>query len=237
MRHPIARTILAVVTAFFVFLPATTAFADDTKAEAQQVEKKPLADRAAAVLELQLVQDAEKRIPRKLRDEAKCVAVFPSVVEGGFIVAVKRGHGLVSCRDEAGHWGAPVAVNLAAGSVGLQAGIQKASIIMMFMTDKAVENLLAGGKMSGGAGIDIAAGPVGSDVNLDSQPSVVSYSRSKGLFAGVSLEGAKVGFAKKVNAEYYGDATSARDVLHGAVESADALKPFQEVLGRFSDRA
>lgn len=227
------RTALVVLTALAVLHPATATFADETQT-AKQTEKKPLAVRAAAILEQQLAENSDKRIPTKLRDDAMCVAVFPSVVEGGFIIAVKRGHGVVSCRNETGDWGAPAVFNLGAGSVGLQAGVQKASIIMMFLKDKAVESLLEGGKLSGGAGIDIAAGPVGSDVGIDSQPAVASYSRSKGLFAGINLEGAKLSFAEKVNGEFYGDEITARGVLRGDLESADELLVFHDVLSRFA---
>ncbi len=219
-----------------VVAPGAAAPSQHEPAVPQADEDTPLAARAAAVLERQLAEHPNRRIPRNLREKALCVGVFPSVVKAGFIVAARRGHGLVSCRDaETGAWGAPAVFTVSAASVGLQAGIQSASAILLFMKEEAVEKIATGEKkLAVGADLNVTAGPVGGTATLDTQPAVLSYVRTKGLFAGLNIEGARMGFAPKINAEHYGAEVSAREILLGSRSAPASLAVFQQTLASYA---
>jgi lipid-binding SYLF domain-containing protein len=184
-------------------------------AEGEQVN---IALQAANALEKQMEQEPDKRIPQSAREAAKCIAVFPNVIEFGFIIAGKGGPGMVSCRNaESGEWGPPAIYKLGAASVGLQAGVQSASIILLYLQDEAVDGLKEP-KMSFGAGIGIQAGPVGRDVDTEEllqKTAVASYVRSKGLFAGINLEGAKLSFIEERTTDLYGEELTSEQVLFG----------------------
>ena len=220
-------------------VPAVAAPSNHEAAAPEADEDTPLAARAAAVLERQLAEQPNRRIPRNLRENALCVGVFPSVVKAGFIVAARRGHGLVSCRDtETDAWGAPAVFTVSAASVGLQAGIQSASVILLFLKEEAVERIATGEKkLAVGADLNLTAGPVGGTANVDTQPAILSYVRTKGLFAGLNLEGARMGFAPKINAEHYGAEVSAREILLEGREAPASLATFQETLAKYAGAA
>jgi lipid-binding SYLF domain-containing protein len=136
-------------------------------------------------------------IPPALMADAQGVAIIPRVLKAGFVVAGSGGHGLVIARDKAGQWGDPVFVNFGSGSVGFQAGVESADVVLVFRGRKSLDRLLEGkGKVALGADATVAAGPVGrqamagTDARLGAE--IVSYSRSRGLFAGVALDGSVI---------------------------------------------
>jgi lipid-binding SYLF domain-containing protein len=158
-------------------------------------------------------------IPAALMADARGVAVIPKVVKAGFVVAGSGGHGLVIARDKAGRWGDPVFVNFGGGSVGLQAGVESTDVVLVFRDRKGIDRLLDGkGKVTLGADASLAAGPVGrqaaagTDFKLEAE--IVSYSRSRGLFAGVALDGSVIRPDEAVNAAFRRDTRpeSARQV-------------------------
>jgi lipid-binding SYLF domain-containing protein len=172
-----------------------------------------LAGRAAILLETQAAEKESKRIPANIRAAAKCIIVFPSVFKAGLLVGGTGGQGLASCRHtETGSWGAPVYVNLSAGSVGLQAGISKASIIFVLLDDLAVNGLLSP-DVRFGTKAEITAGPVGRVADLEKQPSAVSYVRTKGLFAGLDLDQSYVDIVKESNEEVYGAGAGSKEIM------------------------
>jgi lipid-binding SYLF domain-containing protein len=155
-------------------------------------------------------------------------------MKAGFLVAGKRGRGLVSCRDEETHeWGAPAHYNMTELSFGLQAGIQNASFVLLVVDAAGVERLLAQ-RLALGGDVSVAAGPVGAGKqgNLDS--SVVSYAHAEGLFAGVQLGGSAITYAKKANAKAYGVELPAKHVLFETRTVPHELKAFQETLMRYA---
>lgn len=188
---------------------------------------------AATTLDRQLRESVNRRIPVNLRFAAKCVAVFPSVVKAGLIVAAKHGNGLIACRQDSGAWGAPAVFSVSAASIGIQAGIQNASYILLFMDDEAVTDLF-GASLSFGNELSISAGPIGAAANYPVMPSVISYVRTAGLFAGVALETAQIAFSKAANASLYDDDATARNILFGATEVPLELEPFHSALVQFS---
>lgn len=171
-------------------------------------EEDRLAD-ASDVLD-QLLRIPEQSIPPTLLSRAYAVAVIPNVVKLGFGVGARRGKGVIVVRQDDDSWSNPAFVTLTGGSVGWQIGAQSTDIILVFKTRKGVDGI-ANGKLTLGADASIAAGPVGrhtsAATDLRFQAEVVSYSRSRGLFAGVALEGAGVTMDRKANAAFYSDAT------------------------------
>lgn len=194
-----------------------------------------LAERAAnAATVLEEISDApDRQIPRAIAEEAHCIAVIPKVVKAGFIVAGRHGEGLLSCRTADG-WSRPAYVSISGGSIGLQIGVQATDFVLVFADERAVEYLYEDNFTLGGDA-SISAGPVGrtaeagTDVELDSE--IYSYSRSKGAFAGVSLEGARLAIDDEANREVYGDAVTAQGLLTSSgSEAPGTVFPFIQAL-------
>ena len=153
-------------------------------------------EHAAEVLD-ELNKIPLKGIPANLLADAQGVAIIPRVIKAGFVVGGRGGHGFVMAKDKDGNWGDPVFVDLGGASVGFQAGVESTDVVLVFRNRKSLDRLLEGkGKVTLGADAAVAAGPVGrmaaaaTDAKLEAE--IVSYSRSRGLFAGVSLDGAAI---------------------------------------------
>ncbi len=148
-----------------------------------------------------------KGIPASLLKDAQGVAIIPGMVKGGFIVGVEHGKGVVLVRDKEGAWGSPNFITITGGGIGWQAGLQATDVILVFRSRTSVEGLMRG-KFTIGADASVAAGPVGrqasaaTDVTFKSE--IYSYSRSRGLFAGVALDGAAMQIDNRANAAFYG---------------------------------
>jgi lipid-binding SYLF domain-containing protein len=145
-------------------------------------------------------------IPAKLLSEAHGVAIIPRVLKIGFIGAVRRGHGVVIVRDKDGNWGAPQFITLTGGSIGWQIGAQSTDVILVFNSERSVQGLLSG-KFTIGADAAAAAGPVGRNLaaatDAQLRAEILSYSRSRGLFAGVSIDGSVIDIDPTSSAIYY----------------------------------
>jgi len=187
--------------ALLVFLGLLLAF----PAAAATKEEQRVGD-AADVLD-QLLRIPEKTIPPALLSRAYAVAVIPNVVKVGFGIGARRGRGVVVVRQDDNSWSNPAFITMTGGSIGWQIGAQSTDVILVFRTRKGVENI-ANGKLTLGADASIAAGPVGRHTSVATdiqfQAEVVSYSRSRGLFAGVAFEGAGVTMDRKANVAFYG---------------------------------
>ncbi len=196
--------------------------------------------RAARVFN-EIMGTREKSIPRDLLNKAEAVAVFPGVIKAGFIVGGRGGSGVIS-RRVAGGWSAPAFFDLGGGSIGLQIGAASTDYILLFMNENAVESLLGDKFEIGGEG-SAAAGPVGrsasasTDVKLNAQ--ILSYSRSKGAFAGLELKGVVIKPDNEDNSQVY--SMTARDILTGANKISmermpEGVRVFPLTLGRYSTR-
>ena len=189
--------ILAIVTLLTLALTSS--------AFAQTREEKRVAD-AADVVE-QLSRIPEKSIPPSLLSHAYAVAVVPDVVRAAFGLGARRGKGILVIRQDDSSWSNPAFVTLTGGSVGWQIGADSTDVILVFKTRKGVDGI-ANGKLTLGANASVAAGPVGRQgavaTDIEFEAEVYSYSRSRGLFAGVALEGAGVTMDRKANARFYG---------------------------------
>jgi lipid-binding SYLF domain-containing protein len=197
MRLTRSSAILCLL-ALVVALPAAAA----TK------EEKRVAD-ATDVLD-QLLRIPEQAIPPTLLSRAYAVAVIPNVVKVGFGVGVRHGKGILVVRQDDNSWSNPAFIALTGGSVGWQIGAQSTDIILVFKTRKGVDGI-ANGKLTLGADASVAAGPVGRQASAATdvvfQAEIMSYSRARGLFAGVSIEGTGVTMDRKANVAFYGDTT------------------------------
>lgn len=167
-------------------------------------EERRVAD-AADVLN-QFIRIPERAVPPALLARAYAVAVIPKVIKIGFGVGARRGKGIIVIRQHDKSWSNPAFITLTGGSVGWQVGAQSTDVILVFKTRKSVENI-AGGKLTLGVDASIAAGPVGRHAGIATdfrfEAEVVSYSRSRGLFAGVALEGSGITMDRKANVAFY----------------------------------
>ncbi len=170
----------------------------------------------------EMVEIPEEGIPEALLSKAYGIAVLPNVIKAAWVLGGRFGKGVLLVRKENGRWGNPCFIRIAGGSVGWQIGVQSADIILVFKRRKSIDSITEG-KITLGADAGVAAGPVGrraeasTDIALEAE--IFSYSKSKGLFAGVSLEGSAIQIDEEANAAFYGsDALSARDILFGSKE-------------------
>jgi lipid-binding SYLF domain-containing protein len=147
-------------------------------------------------------------IPPNMLNDASGVAIFPNMIKGGFILGVNYGKGVLHVRNQDGSWSPPVMVTMGGGSLGFQAGVQAADIILVFKTPRSLNGILNGQKVTLGADASIAAGPVGRQANASTDArlgaEIYSYARSRGLFLGVSLGGSDVSIDNNANSMLYG---------------------------------
>jgi lipid-binding SYLF domain-containing protein len=189
-------------------------YADESTQKPKDKEAERLEDARQVFLELRNMSDAE--IPEPLLDKCKCIAVFPGVVKGALGWGGRRGKGVMTCRNAQGIWGPPIFLTLTGGSFGLQIGVEKAEVVLFFMNDRGARSLVESKFTLGGKG-SVAAGPVGrtaeaaTDIKLNAE--IYSYARTKGLFAGLSLEGAKLGPDKDATNRFYGKPVEPMAVL------------------------
>jgi lipid-binding SYLF domain-containing protein len=174
----------------------------------------------------------DKGIPEEVLDHAKCIAVVPHMVKGGFIFGAEGGRGVATCRTADG-WSAPAFFAITGGSWGLQIGVEGVDLVMIVQSDKGMQRLLAS-KFQIGADASAAAGPVGRHASADTDwkmnAEILTYSRAKGVFAGLDLSGSAVRRDDDSMKTVYGPDASTRDVLSGAVASPAAAQPFLDAV-------
>jgi lipid-binding SYLF domain-containing protein len=154
-----------------------------------------------------IATDSKIRIPAKVLSQSQAIAIIPHVVKAGFIVGGSRGKGILMQRNDNGTWSNPVFLTLTSGSVGLQVGGQSSDLILVFRNKSSIDTILTNEFTLGGS-VSVAAGPVGGDAvsSNDGQPDtdIYTYAANEGLFAGISLEGAKIAVDRMRNQDYYG---------------------------------
>jgi len=231
MKHKIGAVLVCLSV---LALSIQSSAAQGSKAEERERARK------AAIAFQEIMSAPDQGIPQELIDRAHCVAVFPSVKKGGFIVGGQYGKGLISCRRAQGSWGSPAYFTIGGGSFGLQIGGQAVDLVLLIMNRSGVDGLLKD-KFEIGAGASVSAGPVGrnthvsTDVLLKSQ--IVSYSRSRGLFGGLELKGAVITQDKSANKEIYEQEVSAREIIvDGKVRTPTTIRVFPSALRKFSPK-
>ncbi|HTW62305.1 MAG TPA: lipid-binding SYLF domain-containing protein [Terracidiphilus sp.] len=213
------KTLIAFCVCFTL---ASTAFAASSRGDLQD-----RIDSAKVVLD-QIMGAQDRTIPLDILQRATCVAVVPSMVKGAFVFGAQYGQGVVTCRTGHG-WSAPVFIRMAGGSFGFQIGGQSTDLVLVAVNDRGMQDLLRD-KFKIGGDASAAAGPVGragqASTDWKMNAELLSYSRNKGLFAGIDLDGTSVSQNKDDTTTYYGSPQDFRNVLEGNVAVPPGAVPF-----------
>jgi lipid-binding SYLF domain-containing protein len=214
-------------------LPVMAAQADSS----ERADNLKIVNQAVRVLD-QIERSPDRAIPQDLLRNAKAVAVVPSVVKAGFVFGGRHGEGLISVRRSDGTWSYPVFVDMTGGSVGFQIGVSSTDVVLVFRSQRGVDEIVHG-KFTLGADANVAAGPVGRNANASTDAKlhaeIYSYSRSRGLFAGVALDGTAITIDYDANASIYGADMTPRRIFEGGIRNVPApIKAFRDRLGRYS---
>jgi lipid-binding SYLF domain-containing protein len=222
------KTLVAILaTAGFM---STAAFAAD-----REVKVDDRLDASADTL-TDMMKASDRGIPQDLLDKARCVVVVPGMKKAGFVFGAKYGSGFAVCRRAGGSgWSAPAAMRVEGGSVGFQIGASETDIVLLVMNDGGMRHLLSD-KFTLGGEATVAAGPIGRDAAAQTDAlmnaEMLSYSRSRGLFAGISLEGATLRPDEEANRELYGRNATNREILTGDFHTPTAAGRFERALNR-----
>jgi lipid-binding SYLF domain-containing protein len=186
----------------------------------------------------EMMRASDHGIPQDLLDKAKCVVVVPGMKKAGFIFGAKYGRGFATCRREGGSgWSAPAAMQVEGGSFGFQIGASETDVALLVMNDGGMKHLLSD-KFTLGGEAAVAAGPLGRDAaaqtDAEMHAEMLSYSRSRGLFAGLSLEGATLAPDPDTNRELYGHDVTNREILTGDFKTPAVARKFERALHRES---
>ncbi|MDT4897999.1 MAG: YSC84-like protein 1 [Acidobacteriota bacterium] len=220
----------------------TTSVVAQSKKTVKKINQATERSQRAARVFTEIMAAPDKAIPKDLLDKAEAVAVFPNVIKAGFILGGRGGSGVISRRVRGG-WSAPAFFKLGGGSIGLQIGASSTDFVLLFMNEEALKGLLEDKFEIGGEG-SVAAGPVGraasASTNLTLDAGILSYSRSRGLFAGLELKGIVINPDNDDNEAVY-SGLKARDILTGSDKLSMTRMPagvriFPRTLSRYSVR-
>lgn len=208
-----------------------TAFAAD-----REVKVNDRLDSTADTL-VDMMHASDKGVPQDLLDKAKCVVVIPGMKKAGFIIGAKFGSGFAACRRPGAGWSAPAAMRVEGGSVGFQIGLSDTDVILLVMNDGGMKHLLED-KFTVGGDAAVAAGPIGRAASAQTDAmmhaEMLSYSRSRGVFAGISLEGATLRRDADADHELYGHDITNREILSGAIPVPASAQRLEHALNRES---
>jgi SH3 domain-containing YSC84-like protein 1 len=236
MKKFVSLALMVSLTGFVSLIaPQPTRSAEDKSKYLDRIENSGVV--------LKEILDVPDDIPQNLLDKAECVIVYPSVLKAAFGVGASYGRGVMTCRSGEnfkGPWGAPSMMALEGASIGFQLGGQATDFVLLVMNDRGASSILSS-KVKLGADASAAAGPKGRDAEADTdvtmRAEVLSYSRARGLFAGISLEGSTVRPDNDGNETVYGEKISARDVvLKGKVKAPEAAHQLISLLNKRSPR-
>src|SRR5450755_2335317 len=220
------------------FLTPILSADEDTSREDEATKATGRVEAAGTVLD-EIQNAPDQRIPQEVLGSAECVAVVPSLLNGGFVFGGRYGKGVASCRTPAG-WSAPAFFTIGGGSFGLQIGGQATDLVMLIMNKGGMNNLLSS-QFKLGADASAAAGPIGRHASADTdwkmRAEVLTYSRSRGLFAGLELSGAVIKQDKNSTREFYGRMVPFKTSLKGEVEAPKASYPFLSSLAKWAQEA
>lgn len=187
----------------------------------------------ASVKVLKDFVEMKEKIPQQLLEITQGIIVIPKLINAGFVVAGKRGKGIAIVKNESGTWSDPVFITLTGGSVGFQAGIQSVDLVLIFKNRETLEKIGKGSFTLGGD-ISVTAGPVGrnstASTDYKMEAEVYSYSRSKGLFAGISLSGSALSVDSKANESFYGTESDAKTIFDTASKQDESIDSLKEAL-------
>jgi lipid-binding SYLF domain-containing protein len=222
-----------------VLLVVMVSFGSVMAADEQKASKASDRVQASADVLNEIQSAPDSGIPQEILGRSECVAVVPSMLKGGFIVGANYGRGVASCRTSKG-WSAPAFFMVTGGSFGFQIGGQAVDLVMLIMNHDGMQHLLSS-QFALGADASVAAGPVGrhAEGNTDwkMRAQVLTYSRARGVFAGVSLNGAVMKQDKNSTREFYGHMVTFKAALTGEVEPPAPANPFLTTLAKWAQEA
>jgi SH3 domain-containing YSC84-like protein 1 len=214
------KLLVFLIVALFV---AAYSHADQTKTEG--IERLQTSTRVVE----QILNTSDKGIPEEVWKGAKCVGVVPGLIKAGFIIAGKRGRGVAACRLPSGNWSAPAFFTITGGSWGAQIGVESVDLVMMVMNEEGMRHLMSDKFQIGGEAAG-ALGPIGrhasAAVDWKVEAQILTYSRAKGLFAGIDLGGSWVEHDEDSTIAFYGKDLSTRAILDGEVPPPPEARPF-----------
>lgn len=226
------KKILTSVVSTMILLAVTPMWPADKEKDEDRLNKSGTV--------LKEILDIPDDVPRDLLGKADCVVVFPSVVKAAFIVGGSYGRGAMTCRtgkDFEGPWGAPTMMALEGGSIGLQVGGEATDFVLLVMNDRGANAILSS-KVKLGGDASAAAGPVGRDATAETdvtlRAEILSYSRARGLFAGISLAGSTIRPDNNANEKIYGRKMSAKEIALSS--AADVPMSAQQMISTLNDR-
>ncbi len=219
-------------TTTFVLLAATAGFQTQLGFGAQAETPKRL-ELAATVVQ-EIMGSKEQSIPEDLLDDAHCAVIVPGLKKGAFIVSAKYGKGFITCRNAGDRgWSAPAAIRVEGGGVGFQIGGSETDLILLVMNDRGAKRLMSSQFTIGGEG-EVAAGPVGRSASAQTDAKftaeILSWSRSRGVFAGVALQGATLREDQDDNKELYGKKLTTQQVISGKTAVPASARPLLRAL-------
>jgi lipid-binding SYLF domain-containing protein len=222
------------VSLAFLFLVFNPLLADDQSAS------RPGEDKIERSLEVirELATMKDEGIPISLLKKAQGLAILPGVVKAAWALGGQYGSGIAIVKKEDGSWSNPIFIKLAGGSFGLQLGVQKADLVLVFKSRRGVEEI-AGNKITLGADLSVTAGPIGrsaeASTDLEMEAEIYSYSKSKGLFAGLALKGGSLQFDKKATRNFYDSDLAGQKILYEVLPTPPIVKKLQATLRQLSE--
>jgi lipid-binding SYLF domain-containing protein len=219
-----------IVVAMFALVLASALTVVGQSEEAERINE------AATVFD-EIMGAPDKAVPKWVLERAEAIAVFPSTLKGGLVVGAHRGKGIISVRDrKSSTWSAPAFMTLTGGSIGAQIGGQAIDLVLVVMNRRGLEHLLKN-QFKIGADASVAAGPVGRDAeastDIQLRAEILSYSRTRGLFAGVTLKGSALRADRDANGRFYGQKYSTREIVLDRLGGApDPVATWRDALGR-----
>jgi lipid-binding SYLF domain-containing protein len=226
----------AVVLSTIVLLFSAMGWSADEDQDRSEIEKRI---QASAKVLTEVMATPDKAIPNKVLSDAKCLAVIPNMVKIAVGFGGSHGKGIATCRTPNG-WSAPAPITITGGSWGLQLGGQAVDLVMVIMNDQGMQHLLSS-KFKLGADASAAAGPVGRDAAADTdwkmKAEVLTYSRARGIFAGIDLNGAAVTQDKDETRVLYGKFIPFSEILSGKVEPPRGTEAFLSAVGKYTSQA
>jgi lipid-binding SYLF domain-containing protein len=240
LRNGMLAKYLATFFAAALLLAATSVAAEDRDEHSSKnptdIEKRI---RASADVLDEIMGTPDKAIPDKIMSDAECIAVIPSMVKVAIVVGGSHGKGVATCRTANG-WSAPAPITVTGGSWGLQLGGQAVDLVMVVTNEKGMQHLLSS-KFKLGADASAAAGPVGRDAAADTdwkmKAEVLTYSRARGVFAGIDLNGSAITQDRDETAVLYGKMIDFADILSGRVAPPEGSEPFLTAVKKYSSQA
>ena len=220
----------------FTILFAVTAIVGPLRAQGSSDEAKR--NREAAIVLDEIMAAADKAIPASVLEKAVGIAVFPGLLKGGLGVGAQHGRGVLSARDKKGGWSNPAFLTINGGSIGLQIGLQSTDLVLVVNNQRGLEQMVRN-QFKIGADVAAAAGPVGRDAgaatDIQMRAQILTYSRTRGLFAGVTLNGSTINQDKDANERFYGKPlTTSQIVFDGMGTSNDAADAWKGTLKKYA---